>query len=159
MIYGLQHLNGTHPTLWGAIGYLGLKSKYDWKIISGPRDSDKQDALYAIGRAAGDTRATVTDARGGQSAHNFGLALDVAPTFDKGASIAGSAAAITAAHDECDSILVRFPGIKAAITTSSGADRPHIEVKDWQQHKDWKTTVAVVTVLSAVVGIAVLTAR
>lgn len=45
------------------------------KIISGFRTYAEQDALYAQGRsAAGDI---VTNARGGYSNHNFGIAFDV----------------------------------------------------------------------------------
>ncbi len=45
------------------------------------RDSEYQDWLYAQGR----TRAgkVVTNARGGSSMHNFGLAFDVVPLDDK----------------------------------------------------------------------------
>lgn len=41
------------------------------------RDHECQDALYAKGRTAPGRR--VTNARGGQSFHNYGLALDVVP--------------------------------------------------------------------------------
>jgi peptidoglycan L-alanyl-D-glutamate endopeptidase CwlK len=45
------------------------------KIISGLRTYQEQDALYAQGRTApGDI---VTNARGGYSNHNFGIAFDV----------------------------------------------------------------------------------
>ncbi len=40
------------------------------------RSADEQDALYRKGRDAGG--AVVTNAKGGQSFHNFGLALDFA---------------------------------------------------------------------------------
>ncbi len=45
------------------------------KIISGLRSYEEQDALYAQGRTApGDI---VTNARGGYSNHNFGIAFDI----------------------------------------------------------------------------------
>jgi peptidoglycan L-alanyl-D-glutamate endopeptidase CwlK len=45
------------------------------KVISGLRTYDEQDALYAQGRTApGDI---VTNAKGGYSNHNFGIAFDV----------------------------------------------------------------------------------
>lgn len=44
-------------------------------IISGLRTDVEQDALYAKGRTRPGAR--VTNARGGQSAHNFGTAFDV----------------------------------------------------------------------------------
>jgi len=45
------------------------------KIISGLRTYAEQDALYAQGRAK--TGPKVTNARGGYSNHNFGIAFDV----------------------------------------------------------------------------------
>jgi len=45
------------------------------KIISGTRTYEEQDALYAQGRTA--PGAIVTNARGGHSNHNFGIAFDV----------------------------------------------------------------------------------
>lgn len=45
------------------------------KIISGLRTYAEQDALYAQGRTAPGQR--VTNARGGHSNHNFGIAFDV----------------------------------------------------------------------------------
>lgn len=44
-------------------------------IISGLRTFEQQDALYAKGRTA--PGRNVTNARGGQSMHNFGLAFDI----------------------------------------------------------------------------------
>ena len=45
------------------------------RIISGTRSYTEQDALHAQGRTAPGTR--VTNARGGHSNHNFGIAFDV----------------------------------------------------------------------------------
>ena len=45
------------------------------KILSGLRTYAEQDALYAQGRTA--PGKVVTNARGGQSNHNFGIAFDV----------------------------------------------------------------------------------
>ncbi len=48
----------------------------DVRIISGTRTYAEQDALYRQGRN-GNTLPKVTNARGGQSNHNFGLAWDI----------------------------------------------------------------------------------
>ncbi|HLB30368.1 MAG TPA: M15 family metallopeptidase [Gammaproteobacteria bacterium] len=45
------------------------------KIISGLRTCEEQDALYAQGRKT--SGAIVTNARGGHSNHNFGIAFDI----------------------------------------------------------------------------------
>ncbi len=44
-------------------------------IISGTRSYEEQDRLYAQGRSAAGSR--ITNARGGYSTHNFGIAFDV----------------------------------------------------------------------------------
>jgi len=54
----------------------------DARIISGTRTYAEQDALYRIGRF-GNTSPRVTNARGGQSNHNFGIAWDLG-IFDAG---------------------------------------------------------------------------
>lgn len=48
----------------------------DIRILSGTRTYAQQDALYAHGRN-GDTQPIVTNAKGGQSNHNFGIAWDI----------------------------------------------------------------------------------
>jgi peptidoglycan L-alanyl-D-glutamate endopeptidase CwlK len=45
------------------------------KVISGTRSYAEQDALYAKGRTT--TARKVTNARGGYSSHNFGIAFDI----------------------------------------------------------------------------------
>lgn len=45
------------------------------RIISGLRTFEEQDALYALGRSA--PGHIVTNARGGYSNHNFGIAFDI----------------------------------------------------------------------------------
>ncbi len=48
----------------------------DVRIISGTRTYAEQDALYKKGRY-GSTEGIVTNAKGGQSNHNFGIAWDI----------------------------------------------------------------------------------
>jgi len=50
----------------------------DYKITSGVRTFAEQDALYAIGRTTGTPGSKVTNAKGGQSYHNYGVAVDFA---------------------------------------------------------------------------------
>lgn len=50
------------------------------RIVQGLRTFAEQDALYAQGRTKPGKR--VTNARGGKSLHNFGLALDFAPVVN-----------------------------------------------------------------------------
>lgn len=52
-----------------------LPAGWDCRIISGNRTYAEQDALFAQGRTK--PGAIVTNARGGQSNHNFGIAWDI----------------------------------------------------------------------------------
>ena len=55
-------------------------AKSDVLVVSGYRSIDEQNRLYAIGRTQpGRIR---THARGGESWHNYGLAIDIAPVID-----------------------------------------------------------------------------
>lgn len=68
-----------------------LFTKAEYYGTSGLRTWDEQDALYALGRTKPNTDATpqnpmgniVTNAKGGQSYHNFGIATDFALDKDK----------------------------------------------------------------------------
>lgn len=51
------------------------------RIVQGLRTFAEQDALYAKGRTAPGPR--VTNSKGGQSYHNYGLAIDFALMYDK----------------------------------------------------------------------------
>ena len=53
-----------------------ISNSKDVRIISGTRTYAQQDALYKQGRY-GNTLPIITNARGGQSNHNFGLAWDI----------------------------------------------------------------------------------
>lgn len=51
------------------------------RIVQGLRTIEEQNALYAIGRTLPGNR--VTNAKGGSSYHNYGLAFDFAIMYDK----------------------------------------------------------------------------
>lgn len=55
------------------------------RVVQGLRTKEEQDALYAQGRN-GDTRKKVTNAKGGSSHHNFGLAVDCVPGIRGGST-------------------------------------------------------------------------
>ena len=57
-------------------------------ISSGYRSSDEQDKLYARGRTT--PGAKVTNAKGGQSGHNYGRAIDVVEADKKGTLLWGT---------------------------------------------------------------------
>lgn len=73
-------LSKVHPALAQKIVQLSdslFTQNVDIEVVQGLRTYAEQDALFAQGRTKPGKR--VTNARAGQSNHNFGLAVDVAP--------------------------------------------------------------------------------
>ena len=62
----------------------GFPSTIAIRIVQGLRTFEEQDKLYAQGRTLRGNR--VTNSRGGQSYHNYGLAIDFALLYDKDAN-------------------------------------------------------------------------
>lgn len=60
----------------------GFPTNVKIRVVQGYRTIAEQDALYAQGRN-GDKRPKVTNAKGGSSYHNYGLAIDFAILYDK----------------------------------------------------------------------------
>ena len=58
----------------------GLPSNIKIRVVQGLRTIEEQDALYAQGRTKPGKK--VTNARGGKSYHNYGLAIDFAVMYD-----------------------------------------------------------------------------
>lgn len=56
---------------------LTMVTGLQWRIVQGKRTIAYQDALYAQGRTA--PGKIVTNAKGGSSPHNYGMAVDVVP--------------------------------------------------------------------------------
>ncbi len=154
MIYGLDKLNGCHPALWVAAGYIGLHSHWDWKITSGVRTTAETAELYAQGRTI--PGVIVTDAGPGTTPHEFGCAIDMYPTLDKGKSIVLSNQ--HPAFDEKAALVAKIPGVRE-ITISTGKDFPHIEVTNWYAQKNWKSDFAGFAALAMVAGAIALVLR
>src|SRR4051812_26355108 len=73
-------LSKVHPELAKRVRLVAdaLKSRgIEIHVVQGLRTFAEQDALFAQGRTTKGKK--VTNARGGQSNHNFGLAVDVCP--------------------------------------------------------------------------------
>lgn len=111
-----------------------------WPVTSGLRTMAAQAALYAQGRTM--PGPIVTHAKPGDSAHNWGLAIDVALQTPTGLSWDYARpewqslwAAVRAApilHSGND-----FPPILDPVTgeTVDERDPPHIERLNWRQHE------------------------
>lgn len=78
----MSKLDGLHPYVWEKTEQLlknankRLTGDYEMRITQGYRSKAEQDALYAQGRTK--PGKIVTNAKGGYSLHNFGLAVDFA---------------------------------------------------------------------------------
>lgn len=97
-----------------------LAAGRDAKIISGTRSYAEQNALYRRGRF-GNPGPIVTNARGGQSWHNFGLAWDIG-LFQNGQYLVTSAPYAVAAT------IAKMPGLEWGGDWRTFKDPPHYQV-------------------------------
>lgn len=101
-------------------------------ITSARRTIQQQNALYAQGRTAkGDV---VTNAKGGSSPHNFGMAVDICPV------VAGKLqwGAPEETWKRIADIAVEM-GLVSGFYWKSFRDAPHLESKDWRSAQlAWK---------------------
>lgn len=98
-------------------------------LTYGFRSIQEQNALYAIGRTKPGKK--VTNAKGGQSPHNYGKAIDIAPLQPNGKidwkdealwdRMVAAAKRVIAQHN--------LP-IKCGADFKSLPDRPHFEIKE-----------------------------
>lgn len=90
------------------------------RLICGTRTYAEQDAEYAKGRTA--PGAKVTNARGGYSWHNFGLAADFGVFKGKTYLADGPQ------YDELGRLARQIPGLEWGGDWTSFKDRPHIQL-------------------------------
>lgn len=74
-----RRLNQVHPRLKSIVErmHIDLLPDINIQVVQGLRTIEEQDALYAQGRFVPGN--IVTQAKGGESNHNYGLAVDVCP--------------------------------------------------------------------------------
>jgi peptidoglycan L-alanyl-D-glutamate endopeptidase CwlK len=103
------------------------KSKYgvEYKLISGNRTYAEQNALYAKGRTAPGNR--VTNARGGQSNHNFGIAVDAGVFKDSKYLDDTSPGTAEKVHREVSKLITKY-NLEWGGDWKSIVDIPHFEV-------------------------------
>jgi peptidoglycan LD-endopeptidase CwlK len=75
-------LKAVHPELARRVRQLADMLSFILAVTQGLRTYQQQNALYDQGRTAPGN--IVTNAKGGESIHNFGLAVDVAPSDGAG---------------------------------------------------------------------------
>jgi peptidoglycan L-alanyl-D-glutamate endopeptidase CwlK len=94
-----RDLNDLHPKVKAMAEKFLAKCKehgLDILVTSTYRDNESQNALYAQGRTTAGKK--VTNAKGGQSWHNYKLALDFVPIVNGKAQWADTAAFTKAGH-------------------------------------------------------------
>ena len=89
------------------------------------RTNAEQDALYAIGRTKPGKK--VTNAKAGQSAHNYGLALDFVPLVDGKPMWSDKHPAWKQAGELCPQF-----GLEWAGTWTRFREFPHVQVPNWK---------------------------
>ena len=105
--------------------------RLDVRILSGTRTYSEQNALYSIGRTTQKNRSIVTNAKGGQSNHNFGLAWDIG-IFQNGEYIKKD----REYKDIAPLVLPFLPNLEWGGNWNSFKDFPHY------QHKSLEPTLA-----------------
>lgn len=120
---------------------------WTYNITSGYRSAAQQNALFAKGRDnSGKVIApqdTVTNARAGQSAHNFGCAVDFVPSDDT-----HYANVHKASWQEAIRAVQANPLLLSGATftiTSGSPDYGHIELRDWRSRRTVSDVTAVAT--------------
>jgi hypothetical protein len=123
--------------IWAKANALGL----DLVLVSTRRDPDEQARLWAIGRTRNpdgtwrlddDARTeVVTRAPPGSSPHEFGLAMDVVPRV----LLTRRGWAPDSALWDTLGRVVRAAGAEWGGDFKGFADRPHIQMPRWRDHK------------------------
>jgi peptidoglycan L-alanyl-D-glutamate endopeptidase CwlK len=94
----------------------------DVRIISGNRTWAEQDALYAKGRTAPGPK--VTNAKGGQSNHNYGIAVDLGLFTTDGRYLEESPL-----YKEIGKVVAKFPELEWGGSWKTIVDEPHVQYR------------------------------
>ncbi len=122
-------LAGLHLTAQAAarrLLALGREGGFVARLVSGTRSYAEQDRLHAQGRY-GNPRPRVTNARGGQSNHNFGIAWDIGLFDAEGRYLNGDTAAEIGEYRRLGE-LARPLGLEWGGDWSSLPDVPHYQL-------------------------------
>lgn len=109
------------------------ESPYTWLGTEGFRSIERSNKLYAAYQA--DPHHAPRAAPGGKSAHNFGLAIDVA--LD-GSPAPGIQMDWTTAHEGWQWLIEAVGQHPRLHSLYKVGDWPHIEKVNWEKFKDWK---------------------
>lgn len=105
-----------------------------WVVTAGRRTMAEQRAIYAQGRTKPGN--VVSNAPAGFSAHNYGLAADLAPLMEIGTQIDWNAP--RSMWKQMAYIAVEM-GLVAGYNFKTIVDMPHIEAANWKEQQAlWK---------------------
>lgn len=108
----------------------GLK----WIVVQGVRTIAYQNELYSQGRTK--PGQIVTNAKGGQSAHNFKLAADIAPLNEKGTDVWWNC---PKKYWDCLGQVAEGMGLTWGGHFRNLCDLPHVEDPKWKDAQaSWK---------------------
>jgi peptidoglycan L-alanyl-D-glutamate endopeptidase CwlK len=113
----------------------------DYKMISGHRSYEEQNELYKRGRW-GNPGPRVTNARGGYSNHNFGIAGDMAVFDRRGNYIDGSQLANRVHRMVATWAKSEFPDVEWGGDWTSFVDYPHFQYKNGLSMQEMRDRVA-----------------
>lgn len=102
-----------------------------WIITAGRRTMAEQRAIYAQGRTA--PGKVVSNAPAGSSAHNYGLAADLAPLKADGKTIDWNADRVLWENMADAAVEI---GLEAGYYFRSIMDMPHVEDPSWKVQRD-----------------------
>lgn len=118
-----QKIDALHPLIREkaiVFLYLAEKAGYKLRITSGLRDHAEQQKLYNQGRTT--PGKVVTNAKPGQSLHNFGLAIDVVP-------IVNGKADFNTPHWSKIAAIAKSVGFEWGGDWKGFRDQPHFEMR------------------------------
>ena len=125
---------------------------FEWIVIQGRRTIEEQDGIFAQGRTTKGPGVdadhplghTVSNAKGGQSPHNFGYAVDMVPigfTQNGGQLWWGAPESLWKQYAD----LAQEMGLTAGYYFHSIHDPDHVEDEAWHQAQaDWKSGIIAV---------------
>lgn len=116
-------LKKVHPLLADRVRLLAealAKRGINIEVVQGVRTFAEQDKLYAQGRSTKGQR--VTNAKGGQSNHNYGVAVDLAPTENGRIDWDDNRAFLTIGEE------AKKLGLKWGGDWKKFVDKPHVEL-------------------------------
>lgn len=130
---GQKVLDGLAPDFRAKVEEFLRRAKaagYNITIVSGRRTMDEQQALYDKGRNT--SGSIVTNAKPGESAHNFGQAIDFAFVNPITGAASWDESAPWAAVAEIGKSL----GMEWGGDWATFRDRPHLETTTWKVARD-----------------------